>query len=137
MEVIHGLRKYKSAQELAPTDSLDLVWVYGPSIEGFEQAIRDVMHVAELDQLDETPPVETTVDEIKLDYAQVGPAYGNTVGEIEAALDEGDYELDGDELHVAGETLAGDEFEVVEERSYDGDGEMIETEHFVIIVRDQ
>jgi valyl-tRNA synthetase len=38
-------------------------------------------------------------------------------------------------LDVAGEHLAPEEFEVREERTYTGEGEMIETENALVIVK--
>ncbi len=134
MDVIHALRRFKTSHQMAPTDELETVEVYG-DITGFEDAVQEVMHVHTLQVLDGGPDVEEEITGIDLDYEQVGPEYGGKVGDIEAAVDEGDYTLDGDELHVAGETLAGDEFDVETERTYQGEGEMVETDTVTVIVR--
>ncbi len=134
MEIIHGIRKYKTDNQMAPTDPVPRVEVYGPDVSAFADAIRDVMHIEEFEQLDARPEMETTIEEIKLNYAVVGPKYGDQVSAFEEAISGGDYAIREDELVVSGETLSDDEFEVHEETSYAGNGEMIETENFVIIV---
>jgi len=133
MEVISALRRYKSERQLPLNAELDAVAVYGP-IEGFEGVIRDVMHVDELEHLAEPPEITTEVTAIDLDYATLGPEYGAKVGEIDAAIDAGEFELDGEELVVAGERLGEGLFEVEFERSYSGAGEMLETESTVVVV---
>jgi len=133
MEVISALRRYKSERQLALNAELDAVAVYGP-IEGFEGVVRDVMHVGELERLAEPPQITTEVAAIDLDYATLGPEYGAKVGEIDAAIDAGEFELDGEELVVAGERLGEELFEVEFERSYSGTGEMLETESTVVVV---
>ncbi|MFB6294736.1 MAG: class I tRNA ligase family protein, partial [Candidatus Nanohaloarchaea archaeon] len=133
MDVIHALRKYKSEHRMAPTDELEQVEVYG-DITGFADAVSEVMHVQELQVRDDSPDVTEDVTGIDLNYERVGPAYGEKVGEIEAALDEDDYTLDSDQLRVAGETLTADEFTVETERTYQGDGEMVETGTATVVV---
>ncbi len=135
MEVISALRRYKSEQQLPLNAELDSVAVYG-QIEGFEDAIENVMHVQELSVLDDEPEIATEVAAIDLDYATLGPKYGSKVGEIDAGIESGEYEIDEDAgvLRVAGEELADELFEVELERTYSGDGEMIETESAVVIL---
>ncbi len=151
MEVISALRRYKSERQLPLNAELESVSVYG-SIDGFEEAIRDVMHVDDLEVLDEQPEITTEVASIDLDYATLGPKFGSKVGEIDAAIDDGEYEIESAEprsaddssgqrprddagvLRVAGEELEGDLFDVEVERTYSGDGEMLETESAVVIV---
>ncbi len=133
MDTIHALRKHKTDNRMAPTDTLARVTVYG-DVSGFADAIREVMHVDDLVQETGSPDIEETVSDISLEYSVVGPRYGEQVGDIEASLDEGDYDLDGDELHVAGETLGPDEFTVEMERTYTGDGEMVAAGDVTLIV---
>jgi len=133
MSVVSALRKYKSDRQLPLNAELGSVSVYGP-IEGFEKDIRGVMHVEELTVLDSEPEIESVITEIKLDYAKVGPEYGAQVPELESGIESGDYELVDDELHVAGEKLNADFFEVNRERQYVGDGEMLEAGETIIIV---
>ena len=107
-------------------------------VRGFEDDITGVMHVDDLAvHPDGDAPVETVITGIDLDYATVGPQYGNQVGDIEAALAQGEYEIDGDELHVADVTLVGDEFAIEEERQYQGDGELLQADGVVVIVRNE
>jgi valyl-tRNA synthetase len=133
--VVGALRKYKSENQLPLTATLDEVEVYA-DVRGFEDDITGVMHVDDLAvHPDGDAPVETVVTGIDLDYATVGPKYGDQVGDIEAALGQGEYEIDGDELRVAGVTLVGDEFTVEEERQYQGEGELLQADNVVVIVR--
>ncbi|WP_435073792.1 valine--tRNA ligase [Halorubrum sp. HHNYT27] len=135
--VVGVLRKYKSENQLPLNAAVDAVEVYA-DVRGFEDDITGVMHVDDLTvHPDADAPVETVVTGIDLDYATVGPKYGNQVGDIEAAIAQSEYEIDGDELHVAGVTLASDEFAVEEERQYRGDGELLEADDVVVIVRSE
>ena len=134
MAVVGALRKYKSDAQLSMNAGIDEVEVYG-DIHGFEEDISGVMHVDSLSSTDEEPPIESVVSGIDLDYAVVGPEFGSKVPDIEAALADDDYELVGDELHVAGVELGSDMFEVNEERTYTGEGEFVETEGALIIVK--
>ena len=135
--VVGALRRYKSEHQLPLNADLDAVEVYA-DVRGFEADITGVMHVSDLTvHPDAEPPVETVVSGIDLDYATVGPKYGNEVGAIEAALAGGDYEIDGDELHVADVTLSGEEFTVEKERRYQGEGVFLEADDVVVIVRNE
>ena len=132
--VVGVIRKYKSENQLPLNAELDAVEVYA-DVRGFEADITGVMHVADLTvHPDADAPVETVITGIDLDYATVGPKYGEQVGDIEAALAQDDYEIDGDELHVAGVTLLADEFSVEKTRQYRGDGELLEADDVVVIV---
>jgi valyl-tRNA synthetase len=135
MEVISGIRKYKSDNQMAPNDPLEKVQVYG-KISGFEDAIKEVMHVEELEELDSEPETEKKIIRISLDYSKAGPKYGDRVGEIEDALENNEYSIDAGHLEVAGEHLKPEMFEVDEERTYTGEGNMIETENTLVIVKE-
>jgi len=134
MDVISALRGYKSDNGLALNAELDEVDVYG-NVDGFEAAIAQVMHVGDLTAHDETLEITTEVVDVDLDYSLVGPEFGSQVGDIEGAIAAGDYEIDGDTLRAAGVELDDEMFEVVEERTFEGEGEMIETEDAVVVVR--
>jgi len=134
MEVVSALRRYKTEHGLPLNADLDHVEVYG-HVAGFEDAIAEAMHVETLDAYDEAPDITTEVSGIDLDYSLVGPEFGSEVGAIDAAIEDGDYEIDGDELHVAGVTLTDEMFAVEESRTYSGEGEMTETESAVVVVR--
>ena len=137
MSVVGALRRYKSENQLPLNAPLDTVEVYA-DVRGFEDDITGVMHVNELRvHPDAEAPIETVVTGINLDYATVGPKHGNHVGDIEAALASETYELDGDELHVAGVTLEPDEFSVEEARQYAGEGELLDADDVVVIVNDE
>jgi len=134
MSVVGALRRYKSESQLPLNAELDSVEVYA-DVRGFEDDITGVMHVAEFRiHPDSDAPIETVVTGIDLDYATVGPKHGNRVGDIEAALASEDYELDGDELHVAGVTLEADEFSLEKARQYAGEGELLDADDVVVIV---
>ncbi|WP_090505791.1 valine--tRNA ligase [Natronorubrum sediminis] len=134
-EVISALRRYKSEKQLPLNADLEAVSVYGP-VEGFEDAIQNVMHVQELTLLEDEPEVTTEVASIDLDYSTLGPKFGSKVGDIDAGIESGEYEIDEsqDVLRVAGEQLESELFEVSLERTYSGEGEMIETESAVVVV---
>jgi len=136
MEVVSALRKYKSDNKLPLNADLEDVEVYG-DLEGFEEAIREVMHVRELSVLPaaEAPELSVRIADVNLDYSTLGPKYGGTVGAFDDAIEAGEFELDGDELRIASERLAPGEFEIRRERSYDGEGKMIETDSAVVIVK--
>ncbi|MEF8852114.1 MAG: valine--tRNA ligase [Haloarculaceae archaeon] len=133
MEVISALRRYKTEHGLALNADLDRVEVYG-TVTGFEDAVAEAMHVDTLETFEEEPDVTTAVTGVDLDYSLVGPEYGGTVGDIEAAIEAGDFEEVDGELHVAGVELDPEMFEVETERTYSGDGEMVETENVVVVV---
>ncbi|MFC5134484.1 MULTISPECIES: valine--tRNA ligase [Haloferacaceae] len=135
MAVVGALRRYKSENQLPLNADLDAVEVYA-DIRGFEDDVTGVMHVDDLAvHPDAEPPVETAVTGIDLDYATIGPKHGDRVGDIDAAIANDDYEIEGDELHVAGVTLEPDEFTVEEERQYAGEGELLDAEDVAVIVR--
>ena len=133
MAVIGSLRRYKTENGLALNADLDRVEVFG-DVEGFAEAISGAMHVEELIVRDDSPEIGTEVVDIDLDYATIGPKYGDRVGDIEAAIGSGDYEIDGDQLHAGEITLEADAFEVREEHTYAGEGELIETEGDLAVV---
>ena len=135
MAVVGALRRYKSERQLPLTAPIDAVEVYA-DVRDFEPDITGVMHVAELTvHPDAEPPVETVPTGVDLEYATVGPTYGDQVGAIEAGIADGAYEIVDDELHVAGVTLAPDEFSLEVDRQYAGDGELLEADGVAIIVK--
>ncbi|MFB6204589.1 MAG: valine--tRNA ligase, partial [Candidatus Nanohaloarchaea archaeon] len=133
MEVISALRTYKNENGMALNEELSSVKVFG-DIAGFETAIQEVMHLSELETLEDEPEMERKVKEIKLDYSKVGPKYGDRVSAMEDALENNEFTIDAGHLEVADENLAPEEFEVVEENEYTGEGEMLETGNAVVIV---
>jgi valyl-tRNA synthetase len=135
LSVVSALRRYKSDNQLSMNADLGTVKVYG-DVAGFEADIRRVMHVAELETTDAEPPIESVVTGIDLDYSLVGPEFGGKVSEIDAAIEAGDYEIADGVLHAAGVELSPEMFSVEEERQYAGDGEMVEADGAVVIVRD-
>ncbi|WP_327050583.1 valine--tRNA ligase [Halomicrococcus gelatinilyticus] len=133
MAVVGALRRYKADRGLPLNADLDRVAAYGP-VDGFEDAIASAMHVREFDRLDEPPETETRVVGVDLDYSKVGPEYGSKVGDIDAALERGDFEIEDGTLHVAGERLDGELFEAHRERQYDGEGDLLQTDDAVLVV---
>ncbi|MCJ7478950.1 MAG: valine--tRNA ligase [Candidatus Nanohaloarchaeota archaeon QJJ-7] len=133
MDAIHALRKFKSQNEMAPTDELDRVEIYA-DISGFEEVVKEAMHIRNLEAEEGSPDVEEEITEIKLEYEEVGPKYGEKVSEMEADLDEGSYELEDGNLNVAGEVLKPEEFDIRKERTYRGDGDMLETDSVTVVV---
>jgi valyl-tRNA synthetase len=134
MEVVSALRKYKTEHQLALNEELDAVSVYG-NVSGMEDAVAEVMHVQDLEVLDEEPETTTEITNVDLDYSTVGPQYGEMVGEIDAGIESGEFKIEDDRLLVAGEELGPDLFEIERERTYSGEGEMVETDSAIVIVR--
>ena len=135
MAVVGALRRYKSERQLPLTAPIDAVEVYA-DVRDFEADITGVMHVGDFTvHPDAEPPVETVTTGVDLEYAIVGPTYGDQVGDIESAIADGAYEVDDDELHVAGVTLEPDAFSLEVDRRYTGDGELLEAGDVAIIVQ--
>ena len=133
MAVVGALRKDKSEAQLPMNEPLARVDVWG-DVSGFEADISGVMHVDELNALEERPEIESVVTGVDLDYSLVGPAFGSQVPDIEAGIEAGEYEVVDGALHAADAELDADMFEIEEERQYTGDGEMIESDDAVVIV---
>ena len=133
MEVISALRKFKTEHQMSLNEEIEKIEIYG-NISGLENAIKEVMHVKELENLDGEPETERKVIEIKLDYSEAGPKYGDKVSKIEEALENNEYMIHDGRLEVADEHLKPEMFEVLQERTYTGEGEMMETENTIVIV---
>jgi valyl-tRNA synthetase len=133
MAAIGALRKYKTEHGLALNAPLDTVRLYG-DVAGFEAAIADAMHVDHLETPDGPAPVSEEIVDISLDYETLGPKLGGRLGAIENAIDDGQYAIEDDHLHAAGETIAPDDFEAVSERTLDGDGELLEAGDALLVV---
>jgi valyl-tRNA synthetase len=134
MAVIGALRRYKSERGLALNAPLDEAVVHG-DVSGFERAIRRVMHVDRLRTTTETAEVEEVVTGVDLDYSLVGPAFGGTVNEIDAAIEAGEFTIADDELVVADERLASEMFAVERERRYEGAGDLLDAGDAAVVVR--
>lgn len=134
MAVVGALRKYKSKNQLPLNAALSQVSVYD-DIGSFEDDITGVMHVENLEVFpDEEPPVESVITGINLDYATIGPKYGNQVSDIETAIETGSYELTDGRLQAGEISLDSDEFSVERERQYTGEGALLDAEDAVVIV---
>jgi valyl-tRNA synthetase len=136
MDVISGLRRYKTENGLALNATLDHAEVYG-HIGGFAAAIEDVMHVGTLQTFDGEPDVTTEISDVDLDYSLVGPEFDEDVGTIDAAIEDDEFEVRDGTLVVADGEFELDErmFEIERSRTYSGEGEMVETDTAVVIVR--
>lgn len=133
LETITAIRKFKTGNQMAMNQKLQKVKVFA-DISGFEDAVEQVMHVQELEVIEDEPELETKIAEIKLDYSIAGPKYGDKIGEMEEALAKNEWNIDAGHLEVADEHLTPEEFEVIEEVEYTGEGELIETEEIRIAV---
>lgn len=134
MAVISALRRYKTDAGLPLNADLDQVEVFG-DVSGFEDAIESAMHVTDLHVHESTPEIETTITDIDLEYSLVGPEFGDRVGDIEAAIQRENYEIDDGKLHVAEHELDPEMFEVETTRTYSGAGQLIETERAAIVIQ--
>jgi len=142
IEIIGALRKYKSDNNMPLNEDLDVVTVFGASgLDTFARPVKDAMHVDELLFQEESPDLEERIDAIDLEYAEIGPEYGETVGAIEQAVaDPSEVTIKDGRLRlgIEGETIvleAGTDFEV--SRSYglkDADGDLVQTENFAVLV---
>ena len=133
LAVISALRGYKTDNGLPLNADLSSVTVYG-NVAGFEGAIADVMHVGEVTAADGDAPTTTRIVDVDLDYATLGPEFGEQIGEFDAAIDAGEYEETDDGLSIAGETLDHDHYELVREQTYDGEGELLAIDSATVIV---
>ena len=133
MEVVSALRKFKTQHQMPLNEEIEKIEVYG-NISGLESAVKEVMHVNSLEQLEGEPETEKMIIEIKLNYSKAGPKYGDKVSEIEDALEDNEFMIEDGRLEVAGEHLKPEMFEVRQERTYTGEGEMMETENTIVIV---
>jgi valyl-tRNA synthetase len=134
LAVVGALRKYKSDRNMALNEPLERVRVYGDGLDDFAADIAGAMHVDRFEVLADRPAVETVVSGIDLDYSLVGPAFGGDVPDIDAAIEAGEYELDGEVLRAAGHELDPEMFAVEEERRYDGEGDLLELDEAIVIV---
>jgi len=113
MEVVSALRRYKTERGLALNADLGTVEVFG-RVTGFEDAIAETMHVERLERRADDPEITTEIAGVDLDYSVVGPEFGAAVDDIDAAIEAGEFEVDGDRLVVA------DEYELESVRSVEG-----------------
>ncbi|MFP4038697.1 MAG: valine--tRNA ligase [Candidatus Nanohaloarchaea archaeon] len=134
MKLISALRKYKSQNQMPLNQELEKVEAF-TDITGLEEAVKEVMHVEQLEIKEEAPELETNIKEIKLNYSNAGPEYGDKIGEIEEALENNEFMLESGRLEVAGEHLKPEMFEVVEQKNYTGEGELVETEGVSAVVK--
>ncbi len=135
MEIIHSLRKFKTENRMALNDKISEITVYGTNLKGFESAIKKVMHVENIKEEKGNPEIETEISEIRLNYSILGPKYGKDVSKIEKLIQKDDYELSDDTIKVGDIKLSSDEFELVEERKYTGDGNLVEAGDLVLIIK--
>ena len=135
MDAISALRRYKTEEGLALNATLDHVEIYG-HVGGFADAFADVMHVDTIETVEGEPDITTEISDVDLDYSLVGPEFGNRVGDIDAGIEAGDFEVRDGTLVVAGEFELDDEmFEIEKSRTYSGEGEMLEAGDAIVIVR--
>jgi len=134
LEVISALRGYKTEAGLPLNADLSAVTVYG-DVGGFEDAIADVMHVGTVTAEDGEAPTTTEIVDVDLDYATLGPEYGELIGDFDAAIDAGEYEETDQGLAIAGETIDDEFYELVREQTYDGEGELLEAGDATLIVQ--
>ena len=132
MKVISSLRKYKSDNQMALNDKISSVKVFG-DIRGLESAVKEVMHIDEIEIIDDSPELERKIKEIKLDYSEAGPEYGDKVPELEEALENNEFMLEDGRLEVADERLRPEMFKVIEEKEYSGEGTLIDGEVAVVL----
>ncbi|MFQ3275394.1 MAG: valyl-tRNA synthetase [Candidatus Nanohaloarchaea archaeon] len=134
MEVVSALRNYKNQNGMALNEELKEVVVYGP-VHGLEDAIKEVMHIEELATRSGEAETEDKIKEIKLDYSKAGPEFGDDIGEIEDALENNEWNIESGMLYAADHHIPAEMYEVHEEKTFTGEGEMIETENAQVVVK--
>ena len=132
MKAISALRKFKSDNQMPLNSKIKSAEV-SADISGFEDAVKEVMHVKKLEQREDSPDLETKIKEIKLNYANAGPEYGDKIGEIEDALENNEFMVEDGRLEVADERLKPEMFTVVEEKEYTGDGKLVDGDVPVVV----
>ncbi len=133
MDAIAALRKYKTDHGMALNEPIESVRLYG-AVEGFEDAVADVMHVERLRTPDGEAPVSETVVDVDLDYETLGPELGDRLGAVEGAIAEGSFAVEDGVLHAGGETIPAEQFELVRERTLDGEGELLDAGDAFLVV---
>ncbi len=83
--------------------------VAGANVSAYSDIIRDELNVKSVEFTDDVSSVADSF--IYLITPKIGARLGGALREIIPAVKRGDYELDGDKLIVAGQTLNADEFE--------------------------
>jgi len=134
IDTITAIRKYKSENQLSPTAEIEKVNLFA-DISGFEEEIKEVMHVRELEIKEDEPDLETVIEEVKLDYEKAGPEYGNQVSELEEELENNRWSIDGGHLVVADEKLKPEMFKIVEDKKYTGEGTLVEAGEVAVVVK--
>ncbi|PSH01917.1 MAG: valine--tRNA ligase, partial [Nanohaloarchaea archaeon SW_10_44_10] len=134
MEVISALRNYKNQNRMPLNEELKSVKIYG-DVHGLENAIKEVMHIKDLAMKSGEPDTEDKIVEIKLDYSKAGPEFGDDVGEIEDALENNEWNIESGMLYAAGHHIPAEMYEVQEEKEFQGEGEMLETENSQVVVK--
>jgi valyl-tRNA synthetase len=95
------------------------------------------MHVERLERRADDPEITTEIAGVDPDYSVVGPEFGAAVDDIDAAIEAGEFEVDGDRLVVADEyELEANWFAVERSRSYSGEGELLQTGSAVVVRSD-
>jgi len=134
IELISGLRKYKTENGLSLNSELQKVKIYTEK-DVDKETLKRAMNITELEISENEPDLTEKIEEVKLDYSLAGPKYGDKIGEIEEALEEEEYRLEPGKLTVAGEILGPEMFKVI--TSYSASkGEIIETELATIQIAD-
>ncbi|MDY6788377.1 MAG: valine--tRNA ligase [Candidatus Nanohaloarchaea archaeon] len=146
VEIVSGLRKYKSNRGMSLNQDLEEVVVYterdAEELEKIEEIVKQAMHVKNLEFKEESPEMEKEIRDVDLDYSRLGPRLGDGIKELERALeDKSNVELEAGILKVdleGGESieLLKDDFEVEEEFSIKGEeGSLVDTENFAVLVK--
>lgn len=135
IELISGLRRYKSERNLALNSRIEEIEIY--TANSFdEEAFKRAMNIGEIKERENKPQVSEHIENIKLDYSRAGPEFGDKITEIEDSIGSGDYNLKDGVLEIAGEELESEMFEVEREHQTAENGELIETDSGLILVKD-
>ena len=133
IELISGLRKYKTENGMALNESLDRVEVYTEKQIDTE-TLKKSMQIEEISILEDKPDISQEVEDVSLNYEKAGPEYGDKVQEIEEAIRDGSFRIESSKLKIAGEILEPKLFDVERKKAIEDGGDLIETENGILII---
>jgi valyl-tRNA synthetase len=134
IELISNLRKYKTENGMALNEEIERIEIYSDK-EIEKNPLKRAMNIQEVKKLDEKPELSEKITEISLNYSKAGPKYGKKVGEIEEAIENGEWSISDGKLEVCEETLDEEIFSCEKDLDSDRKGDLIETGSGIMVVK--
>jgi len=134
IELISALRKYKTENGMALNQEIEEIEIYTEKEINLE-TLKRAMNVQKIAELSSKPDLSEEIKEISLEYSKAGPEFGVKIGEIEEAIENGDWKIKDGKLHVSEETLDEEMFSYKKELESNREGEMMETSSGIMIVK--